>query len=308
MGRTPRRVVWGGEYPGDNVTDDPTSDGPGFAPQLIVPPPTSELATGAALIQSLKGNITTGAVGWLGKWKSTANSRRRNSWRANNLTADYRSAGGEGSITFGGTGVPTAPSLQPAVRSPFVRITTENATLGKSATASTNLGLWRWKWDPMAGWWTRTVTYTHARYYWALTSVTLDQIAPTAGGAGTFGGLGAGNRAVAFCIDFNTFVDNNWHALTWDGTTFTDTDTGVSALSTPNTIFLPVIEIDSANSQVRFYLYNRDDAIDHGLIETRTFTAGNTDVFGMQMVVEIAGAAGGALSLDGSEFFCEHGP
>lgn len=300
MAKTPMRPVYGSPYPGASVTPDLNS-GPGLAPQVLVAPTLSAAPTFNNLTQRLLGNPTTGEVSFPSKWKTDRNLRRRSSWRANTLTSDFRADGAEGAIAFAGTGAPPAATSQLTVF-PRVRLTTAALLVGNSKTAATSLALFRWKWDPSAGLWIQTVTYINARYWIAMTSVTLDQIAP-----GGLNALGAGNRVVAWCLDGQTFGNLNWRAITWDGTTEVTTDTGIDGSGSANTGFLPSFEIDTDASKARFLLYDRGLGTDHGVKAEHTFTANTTDVFGLEAVVQItAGVA--ALSLDVSEFWVEHSP
>ena len=299
MAKTPMRPVYDGAYPGTNVTPD-TNSGPGLAPQVLVAPTLASAPTFSNLPQRLVGNPTTGEVSFPTKWKTDRNLRRRSSWRANTLTADFRADGAEGAIAFAGTGIPPAATTQLATI-PRVRLTT-NIAIGNSKTSATSLGLFRWRWDPSAGLWIGTVTYINARYWIAMTSVTLDQIAP-----GGLAALGAGNRVVAWCLDGQTFGNLNWRAITWDGAAEVTTDTGINASGSANTMFMPSFEVDTDASKARFLLYDRGLGTDYGVKAEHTFTTAVGDVFGLEAVVQVtAGAA--ALSLDVSEFFCEHAP
>jgi hypothetical protein len=297
MSKTPMRPHFAGAYPGTNVTPD-ANVGPGLAPQVLVAPSLVAAPTFENLPRALVGNPTTGEVGFPDKWESIQHLRRRSSWRANSLTADFRSDGGEGAITFAGTTAPPAAGTQLSTM-PRVRLTT-SAALNASKTATTNLGLYRWRWDPTAGFWIGTVAFTNARYWLAMTNISLDQTAAASI-------AGAGSRVVAFCMDGISFGDLNWRAVTFAGSTPTITDTGISGVGMDNTMFMPRFEIDTNAAVARFYLYNRGTGTDHGLVATHAFAPGVSDLFGLECVVQVVNNTA-ALSLDINEFFCEHAP
>lgn len=291
-------------YDNGDIVRDPTTDRPTLDPRIITPPPAlGTINSLHEMPQQFIGDPHTGEVGWLGPWKTTRNLRRRSEWRANSLTPDFRSHGGEGSVTLGGTGSPTAPSNQPIAVSPIVRITTENGTTGKSATATTNLGIFRWDWDATITFLARTVLFTKARYWLAATSATLDQVLP----AEVDTDLGAGGRMAGFCVDAFHFGNLNLRCVTWDGTDLVITDTGVDMTDEANDFMVWTMEVDEANAEVRFYRYNRVTGVNSGLIATHDF-ASFTTFFGLQAVVEVSDTAPGALSLDLSLFACEHKP
>ncbi len=304
---TSRRLTpkWHGDYDDAQLTHDSSSERPAMAPEAIAEPRlVATTPTSGNLSQVMMGNPATGEVGWLDKWESHHLARRRCEFLANSLTADFRSSGMEGAVTFGGTGTPLAAAINHANGGPFIQIQTDTGSpsVGDSATARTDLGLFRWRWDPTCAFWLRTNNFINARYWFALTSVSLDQTASASVAGGS-------DKVVAWCIDRNAHGTDAWWAVTWDGTTLTRTNTnttyGIPAADN-NDVYMPYFEVDTSADEVRFGLYDWSLGANYGIIHTDSFTASGTDYFGMECVVEVVGPAVNSYSLQVGRFIAEH--
>lgn len=283
MGRTPYRPRWGSEYPGTNVTDDPASDGPGLAPQVIAPP--ALVVGGQTWLNGdryLVCNATTGVVGWNRQWTLGNPNRKRAQFFPNRLSADFRAVGFEGAVptpTATGTGGATVADL--GAPGPFISLNVGDADGDWAGFRTSLFELYKWVWNVTVAVEFRTAPVLDDQRIWvACTKEPLNGVsAPT----GTAPAGGAVSRTVA--LRYDSDISPNFYAVSWDGSSVEAVDTGIAVLADKAYRFK--VESEGPTNGVRWYLENWADGIDHGLIRSDTWASMPANqVFGLDVVIE----------------------
>lgn len=289
MTRVPSSPLYRGSYTVAGVTRDPQS-GAGLATEELVAPVAVVGTTWENAERRLVANPATGVVGWENQWALGAPNRKHHELIPNKLTADYTSIGMEGApVLTGSAGFTHAVNV---LQGPGHFLSHETGSVSGDWCTTRLVSfheLFRWSWNPTVAIWFRTASDITNERIWIgptreeLNGLQLPDDSPAVAGT-----------VRAALIRYDTSVNENWHAVWFDGTAGSqDLEIPVAA----NTTYRLIVEYDQVTDEMRWYLYNWTTGTNHGLVHSRTMSIAGTLTFGTECLVETLEALSKSISI-----------